>query len=193
MCRRGMRSALLLLLSAASAFQPPSHVRARRADVRARLQPVDAFWESFVVLQMPATQAALLASAVDVVSQAIVPHEPLGPPENLPRAALRHQNRRRGVDVRGAAAFGFLASAGCEYFDVGTNEGVLFGLACLYDAARNEVARLREIDRCTSELAQLVRELRRTAHAPSGDFDGRAEAAEVALAELSRRVRPQAP
>ena len=125
------------------------------------------------------------------ISQYIAGHEERSPPLNLPRAAERWKRRRRAdqVDVSAAVAFGVIVAAAVYAYDLPVNQGYVFLGASLWDAARNEFARLREIDRCTAELRTIVAEVREAATtADPAEFAQRYNSAEATLVELQTRV-----
>ena len=125
------------------------------------------------------------------ISQYIAGHEERSPPLNLPRAAERWKRRRRAdqVDVPAAATFGVVVAAAVYAYDLPVNQGYVFLGASLWDAARNEFERLREIDRCTAELRTIVAEVREAATtADPAEFAQRYNSAEATLVELQTRV-----
>ena len=88
-----------------------------------------------------------------------------------------------------ATAFGVVVAAAVYAYDLPVNQGYVFLGASLWDAARNEFARLREIDRCTAELRTIVAEVRAAATtADPAEFAQRYNSAEKTLVELQTRV-----
>ena len=139
----------------------------------------------------PLLHACGLGAVSNCISQYIAGHEQRSPPLNLPRAAERWKRRRRAdqVDVPAAAAFGVVVAAAVCAYDLPVNQGYVFLGASLWDAARNEFTRLREIDRCTAELRTIVGELRTSATtADAAEFAQRYNSAEKTLVELQTRV-----
>ena len=139
----------------------------------------------------PLLHACGLGAVSNCISQYIAGHEERSPPLNLPRAAERWKRRRRAdqVDVPAAAAFGVVVAAAVYAYDLPVNQGYVFLGASLWDAARNEFTRLREIDRCTAELRTIVAEVRAAATtADAAEFAQRYNSAEATLVELQTRV-----
>ena len=139
----------------------------------------------------PLLHACGVGAVSNFISQYIAGHEERSPPLNLPRAAERYKRRRRAdqVDVPAAAAFGLVVAAAVYAYDLPVNQGYVFLGASLWDAARNEFARLREIDRCTAELRLIVAEVREAATtADAAEFAQRYNSAEATLVELQTRV-----
>ena len=88
-----------------------------------------------------------------------------------------------------AVTFGAVVATLCCYYELPVNQGYVFLGASLWDAARNEFARLREIDRCTAELRTIVAEVREAATtADPAEFAQRYNSAEATLVELQTRV-----
>ena len=140
---------------------------------------------------VPLLHACGLGAVSNCISQYIAGHEERSPPLNLPRAAERWKRRRRAdqVDVPAAAAFGVVVAAAVYAYDLPVNQGYVFLGASLWDAARNEFERLREIDRCTAELRTIVAEVREAATtADAAEFAQRYNSAEATLVELQTRV-----
>ena len=139
----------------------------------------------------PLLHACGVGAVSNFISQYIAGHEERSPPLNLPRAAERYKRRRRAdqVDVPAAVAFGVVVAAAVYAYDLPVNQGYVFLGASLWDAARNEFARLREIDRCTAELRTIVAEVRAAATtADAAEFAQRYNSAEATLVELQTRV-----
>ena len=173
---------------------------------RRRTRKISAIADGFAVIEAAQPAAAgltaLLGDAAllhacgigavsNCISQYIAGHEERSPPLNLPRAAERWKRRRRAdqVDVSAAAAFGVVVAAAVYAYDLPVNQGYVFLGASLWDAARNEFERLREIDRCTAELRTIVAEVRAAATtADPAEFAQRYNSAEATLVELQSRV-----
>ena len=139
----------------------------------------------------PLLHACGIGAVSNSISQYIAGHEERSPPLNLPRAAERWKRRRRAdqVDVPAAAAFGVVVAAAVYAYDLPVNQGYVFLGASLWDAARNEFTRLREIDRCMAELRTIVAEVRAAATtADPAEFAQRYNSAEKTLVELQTRV-----
>ena len=189
------------LLAGTNALQStpcPQRRRTRRisavADGFAAIEAAQCSAAGFLALSdaaEPILHACGLGAVSNCISQYIAGHEERSPPLNLPRAAERWKRRRRAdqVDVPAAAAFGVVVAAAVYAYDLPVNQGYVFLGASLWDAARNEFARLREIDRCTAELRTIVGELRTSATtADAAEFAQRYNSAEATLVELQTRV-----
>ena len=175
------------LLAATNALQGSS-VRSPPRSVK-----ISAVADGFAVFEAAkaSAHACGVGAVSNCISQYIAGHEERSPPLNLPRAAERWKRRRRAdqVDVPAAAAFGVVVAAAVYAYDLPVNQGYVFLGASLWDAARNEFARLREIDRCTAELRTIVAEVREAATtADPAEFAQRYNSAEATLVELQTRV-----
>ena len=188
-------------LAATNALQStpfPQRRRTRRisaiADGFAALEaahPAAAGFSALGDAAVPLLHACGIGAVSNCISQYIASHEERSPPLNLPRAAERWKRRRRAdqVDVPAATAFGVVVAAAVYAYDLPVNQGYVFLGASLWDAARNEFARLREIDRCTAELRTIVAEVRAAATtADPAEFAQRYDSAEATLLELQTRV-----
>ena len=191
----------LALFSAVNALQSapaPRPSRTRRisavADGFAAIEAAHPTAAGFLALgdaAAPLLHACGIGAVSNCISQYIAGHEGRSPPLNLPRAAERWKRRRRAdqVDVPAAAAFGVVVAAAVYAYDLPVNQGYVFLGASLWDAARNEFERLREIDRCTAELRTIVAEVREAATtADPAEFAQRYNSAEATLVELQTRV-----
>jgi hypothetical protein len=139
----------------------------------------------------PLLHACGVGAVSNCISQLISEHDELSPPMDLPGAAERWRKRRRGdvVDMLAAASFGAIVAAVCYSYDVPVNQGSVFLCAAVWDAARKEFARIREIDRCTAELRLIVAEVRAAANTgESAEFLKKYNSAESTLLELQTRV-----
>ena len=140
----------------------------------------------------PLLHACGVGAVSNCISQLISEQDELSPSMDLPGAAERWKNRRRRgdvVDVPAAASFGAIVAAACYYYDVPVNQGYVFLCAAVWDAARKEFARLREIDRCTAELRLIVAEVQAAATTgESAEFMKKYNSAESTLLELQTRV-----
>ena len=175
------------LLAATNALQSSS-VRSPPRSVK-----TSAVADGFAVFEAAKASAHAygVGAVSNCISQYIAGHEERSPPLNLPRAAERWKRRRRAdqVDVPAAAAFGVVVAAAVYAYDLPVNQGYVFLGASLWDAARNEFERLREIDRCTAELRTIVAEVREAATtADPAEFAQRYNSAEATLVELQTRV-----
>ena len=201
LARAKMMRVALGLLAATNALQStscPQRRRTRRisaiADGFAVLEAAHCSAAGFLALSdaaAPLLHACGIGAVSNSMSQYIAGHEERSPPLNLPRAAERWERRRRAdqVDVPAAAAFGVVVAAAVYAYDLPVNQGYVFLGASLWDAARNEFARLREIDRCTAELRTIVAEVRAAATtADTAEFAQRYDSAEATLLELQSRV-----
>ena len=191
----------LALISAVNALQRepvPRSSRTRKitaiADGFAAIEaahPAAAGFSALGDAAEPLLHACGVGAVSNFISQYIAGHEERSPPLNLPRAAERYKRRRRAdqVDVPAAAVFGVVVAAAVYAYDLPVNQGYVFLGASLWDAARNEFARLREIDRCTAELRTIVAEVRAAATtADPAEFAQRYDSAEATLLELQTRV-----
>jgi len=199
-CDGAMR-VVLGLLALANALQSTSTRRRSRtrrisavADGFAAIEAAHCSAAGFLALgdaAAPLLHACGIGAVSNCISQYIAGHEERSPPLNLPRAAERWKRRRRAdqVDVPAAAVFGVVVAAAVYAYDLPVNQGYVFLGASLWDAARNEFERLREIDRCTAELRLIVAEVREAATtADAAEFAQRYNSAEATLVELQTRV-----
>mmetsp|Transcript_16389 Transcript_16389/g.48921 ORF Transcript_16389/g.48921 Transcript_16389/m.48921 type:complete len:201 (+) Transcript_16389:207-809(+) len=180
------QTSIALLSAVAAAFVVPTSEKSQRVTRR------NAF-EALALLDaaQPHAHAATVGAVLGVGSQLAMPHEAAPPPPlDLPAAAERYAKTRRrdGVDVPAACAFGALTAMTCAYTDLEPRVYWVLAGALVYDALRREFARLREIDRCTTELLRHARALRVAAATAEPGTLARISRAEAALAELKTRV-----